>query len=137
MRELAESVYLQQRDRRRQPSEDGSTEADGTPSAEEENGKDKDVVEEELSPVPITTSTVELEIILNDGESGIQVWILFRSDQTVRDIRDRIAWFRPEDKKDYYLKSDTGVEYRDLDTTVHRITSGSFGSKILHQLYST
>ncbi|KAL0667000.1 hypothetical protein Bca4012_029704 [Brassica carinata] len=102
-----------------------------------ENGKDKDVVEEELSPVPITTSTVELEIILNDGESGIQVWILFRSDQTVRDIRDRIAWFRPEDKKDYYLKSDTGVEYRDLDTTVHRITSGSFGSKILHQLYST
>ncbi|KAH0883227.1 hypothetical protein HID58_059323 [Brassica napus] len=87
-----------------------------------ENGKDKDVVEEELSPVPITTSTV---------------WILFRSDQTVRDIRDRIAWFRPEDKKDYYLKSDTGVEYRDLDTTVHRITSGSFGSKILHQLYST
>lgn len=35
MRELAESVYLQQRDRRRQPSEDGSTEADGTPSAEE------------------------------------------------------------------------------------------------------
>ena len=35
MRELAESVYLQQRDRGRQPSEDGSTEADGTPSAEE------------------------------------------------------------------------------------------------------
>lgn len=35
MRELAESVYLQQRDRRRQPSEDGTTEADDTPSAEE------------------------------------------------------------------------------------------------------
>lgn len=106
---------------------------------EQENVKDKDV-EEELSPAPITTtttSTVELEIILDDGESGVQVWILFRSDQTVRDIRNRIAWFRPEDKKDYYLKSDTGVEYRDLDTTVHRITSGSFGSKILHQLYST
>ena len=105
----------------------------------QENVKDKDV-EEEFSPVPITTTTtttVELEIVLNDGESGVQVWILFRSDQTVRDIRDRIAWFRPEDKKDYYLKSDTGVEYRDLDTTVHRITSGSFGSKILHQLYST
>ncbi|KAG2289233.1 hypothetical protein Bca52824_048837 [Brassica carinata] len=61
----------------------------------------------------------------------------FRSDQTVRDIHNRIAWFRPEDKKDYYLKSDTGVEYRDLDTAVHSITSGSRGSTILHQMYST
>ncbi|RID61990.1 hypothetical protein BRARA_E01093 [Brassica rapa] len=104
-----------------------------------ENVKDEDV-EEELSPAPITTtttSTVELEIILDDGESGVQVWIIFRSDQTVRDIRNRIAWFRPEDKRDYYLKSDTGVEYRDLDTTVHSITSGSRGSTILHQMYST
>lgn len=106
---------------------------------EQENVKDEDV-EEELSPAPITTtttSTVQLEIILDDGESGVQVWIIFRSDQTVRDIRNRIAWFRPEDKRDYYLKSDTGVEYRDLDTTVHSITSGSRGSTILHQMYST
>ena len=76
---------------------------------EQENVKDEDV-EEELSPAPITTtttSTVQLEIILDDGESGVQVWIIFRSDQTVRDIRNRIAWFRPEDKKEYYLKSDT------------------------------
>ncbi|WZY92576.1 hypothetical protein YC2023_064905 [Brassica napus] len=104
-----------------------------------ENVKDEDV-EEELSPAPITTtttSTVELEIILDDGESGVQVWIIFRSDQTVRDIRNRIAWFRPEDKRDYYLKSDTGVEYRDLDTTVHSITSGCRGSTILNQMYST
>ncbi|CDY17124.1 BnaA05g10640D [Brassica napus] len=108
-------------------------------SQADENVKDKDV-EEELSPAPITTtttSTVELEIILDNGESGVQVWILFRSDQTVRDIRNRIAWFRPEDKRDYYLKSDTGVEYRDLDTAVHSITSGSRGSTILHQMYST
>ncbi|XP_018514771.1 uncharacterized protein LOC103867581 isoform X3 [Brassica rapa] len=108
-------------------------------SLADENVKDEDV-EEELSPAPITTtttSTVELEIILDDGESGVQVWIIFRSDQTVRDIRNRIAWFRPEDKRDYYLKSDTGVEYRDLDTTVHSITSGSRGSTILHQMYST
>ncbi|KAF3555888.1 hypothetical protein F2Q69_00011417 [Brassica cretica] len=105
-------------------------------SQADENVKDKDV-EEELSPAPITTTTVELEVILDDGESGVQVWIFFRSDQTVRDIRNRIAWFRPADKRDYYLKSDTGVEYRDLDTAVHSITSGSRGSTILHQMYST
>lgn len=108
---------------------------------EQENVKDKDVEEDlgtELSPVPITTTTtIELEIILDVGGSGIQVWIPFRSDQTVRDIRKRIDWFRPNDKRDYYLKSDTGVEYRDLDTTVHIITSGSRGSTILHQLCSS
>ena len=83
-----------------------------------------------------TVESIMITISLADT-SGASLELPFRSDQTVRDIRDRIAWFRPEDKKDYYLKSDTGVEYRDLDTTVHRITSGSFGSKILHQLYST
>ncbi|KAG2327787.1 hypothetical protein Bca52824_010515 [Brassica carinata] len=102
----------------------------------DENVKDQDV-EEELSAVPITTTTIELEIILHDGESGTQVWILVRSDQTVRDIHNRVDAFRPDDNRDYYLKSDTGVEYRDLDTTVHSITSGSRGSTILHQLYSS
>ncbi|CAH8389284.1 unnamed protein product [Eruca vesicaria subsp. sativa] len=103
----------------------------------DDNVKDKDV-EEGLSSVPITTTTtIELKINLAIGESGTPVWILFRSDQTVRDIRKRIAWFRPEDEREYYLKSDTGVEYRDLDTTVHSITSGSRGSTTLHQTYST
>lgn len=73
---------------------------------EQENVKDKDV-EEELSPVPITITTVELEVILDDGESGVQVWVLFRTCQTARDIRNTNEWFKPEDKRDYYLKSDT------------------------------
>ncbi|KAJ4891509.1 Ubiquitin-associated (UBA) protein [Raphanus sativus] len=105
-----------------------------------ENVKDKDVEEDlgtELSPVPITTTLVGLEIILDDCGSGTHVWILVRLDHTVRDIRNKIAVFRPEDKRDYYLKSDTGVEYRDLDTTVHRITSDSRGSTILYQLFSS
>ncbi|KAF8092582.1 hypothetical protein N665_0411s0041 [Sinapis alba] len=122
------------------PTETGAVPEDAS-SQVVENVKDKDVEEDlgtELSPVPITTTTtIELEIILDVGGSGIQVWIPFRSDQTVRDIRKRIDWFRPNDKRDYYLKSDTGVEYRDLDTTVHIITSGSRGSTILHQLYSS
>lgn len=107
---------------------------------EQENVKDKDVEEDlgtELSPVPVTTTLVELEIILDDGGSGTQVWILIRSDQTVRDVRNKIGVFRPEDERDYYLKSDTGVEYRDLDTTVRSITSGSCGSTTLHQMYSS
>ncbi|KAG2327789.1 hypothetical protein Bca52824_010517 [Brassica carinata] len=106
------------------------------PGVEESSQVDEDLGME-LSAVPITTTTIELEIILDDGESGTPVWIFARSDQTVRDVRNRIDAFRPDGKRDYYLKSDTGVEYRDLDTTVHSITSGSRGSTILHQLYSS
>ncbi|KAJ4891508.1 ubiquitin-associated (UBA)/TS-N domain-containing protein-related [Raphanus sativus] len=109
-------------------------------SQADENVKDRDVEGDlgtGLSPVPVTTTLVELEIILDDGGSGSEVWILVRSDQTVRDVRNKIGVFRPEDERDYYLKSNTGVEYRDLDTTVHSITSGSCGSTTLHQMYSS
>ncbi|XP_024004121.1 uncharacterized protein LOC18027605 [Eutrema salsugineum] len=105
---------------------------------EVENLKDNGVEEDsstEITHVPITTT---IEIWMADGGSGTQAWIPFRSDQTVRDIRNSVEALSPAaNNRDYYFKSDTGVEYKDLNTTVHTITSGSRGSTTLHQLYYT
>ncbi|ESQ51891.1 hypothetical protein EUTSA_v10017728mg [Eutrema salsugineum] len=79
-----------------------------------------------------------ISYFFENGSSQMGAWIPFRSDQTVRDIRNSVEALSPAaNNRDYYFKSDTGVEYKDLNTTVHTITSGSRGSTTLHQLYYT
>ncbi|ESQ51893.1 hypothetical protein EUTSA_v10017579mg, partial [Eutrema salsugineum] len=80
---------------------------------------------------PTAPTTITVSIVLADDGSGASIDLPFRSNQTVRDIRNAIDERTPENDRDYYLQSMTGVEYKDMDTTVHRINQG--GSTILLQ----
>ncbi|XP_020873260.1 uncharacterized protein LOC9298937 isoform X1 [Arabidopsis lyrata subsp. lyrata] len=66
-------------------------------------------------------STITITIILANGRL---VNIPFRSNQTVRDIRDAIDELTPDDDKDYFLRSGAEVDYMDPDITVHEISTG-------------
>lgn len=82
---------------------------------------------------PITTA-ITFQVVLADGGNGAEVDMTFRSDQTLRDIRNTIAEFRPDDNRNYYLTSVDGEIYDDLNTTVQRISSR--GSTVLIQVFS-
>ncbi|XP_010413919.1 PREDICTED: uncharacterized protein LOC104700152 [Camelina sativa] len=75
-------------------------------------------------------TTITITIILADGRS---VNIPFRSNQTVRDIRDAIDELTPSNDKDYFLQSMAGVDYMDSNITVHEISAGR--STTLLQIY--
>lgn len=75
-------------------------------------------------------STITITIILANGRL---VNIPFRSNQTVRDIRDAIDELTPDDDKDYFLRSGAEVDYKDPDITVHEISTG--GDTTLLQIY--
>lgn len=66
--------------------------------------------------------TITIEIIFSDFTA---VEIPFRPDQTVRDIRNAIEVRRPDISGDYYFFSKGAVEYRDLNTSVHKISKDS------------
>lgn len=76
-------------------------------------------------------TTITITIVLADGGS---VNIPFRSNQTVRDIRDAIDELTPYNDRDYFLQSMTGVDYMDSNITVHEISTG--GSTTLLQIYT-
>ncbi|KAG7638296.1 putative UBA-like superfamily protein [Arabidopsis thaliana] len=67
-------------------------------------------------------TTITLTILLANTRS---VNIPFRSNQTVRDIRDAIDELTPDYEKDYILQSMAEVVYMDPDITVHEISTGS------------
>ncbi|XP_010469519.1 PREDICTED: uncharacterized protein LOC104749564 [Camelina sativa] len=75
-------------------------------------------------------TTITITIILADGRS---VNIPFRSNQTVRDIRDAIDELTPGSDRNYSLQSMAGVDYMDSNITVHEISAGR--STTLLQIY--
>ncbi|CAL9235334.1 unnamed protein product, partial [Arabidopsis halleri] len=74
-------------------------------------------------------TTITISIVLADGRL---VNIPFRSNQTVRDIRDAIDELTPDYDKDYILQSGAEVDYMDPDITVHEISTGD---TTLFQMY--
>ncbi|KAG7568546.1 UBA-like superfamily [Arabidopsis thaliana x Arabidopsis arenosa] len=90
--------------------------------------QDRKSVGHEAAPTTIT-----LTIYLTDGGSVIPVDIPFRSDQTVRDIRNAIDERTPDNDRDYYLQSVGGEDdCRDMNATVGKICKSGFTT--LHQV---
>ncbi|KAL0722213.1 hypothetical protein Bca4012_036812 [Brassica carinata] len=58
--------------------------------------------------------------------SGTSLELPFRSDQTVRDIRNAIDQRYPDIDRGYVLRSMDGVDYMDWNITVHRVTAGGY-----------
>ncbi|KFK31092.1 hypothetical protein AALP_AA6G067100 [Arabis alpina] len=78
----------------------------------------------ETGPDPLASQEmITLQVTLSDVRNGTEESMTFRSDQTVRDIRNRIQELRPDCNKDYFLMSVEGEIYDDLNTTVQRIHS--------------
>ncbi|CAN8285230.1 unnamed protein product [Cochlearia groenlandica] len=86
-----------------------------------------------LGPKTAQTTTITLTIILADGGSGTEVELPFRSDQTVRDIREAIEERTSNNDGNYVLQSRLGDEYRDLTTTVLKLNTA--GSTTLIQIF--
>ncbi|VVB07315.1 unnamed protein product [Arabis nemorensis] len=82
--------------------------------------KDRVIVGSRAGPV---ITEITLQVLLPDGRNGKEEFMTFRSDQTVRDIRNRIQELRPDCNRDYYLTSVEGEIYNALNTTVQRIHS--------------
>ncbi|CAE6026420.1 unnamed protein product [Arabidopsis arenosa] len=90
--------------------------------------QDRTSVGHEAAPTTIT-----LTIYLTDGGSVMPVDIPFRSDQTVRDIRNAIDERTPDNDRDYYLQSVGGEDdCRDMNATVGKICKSGFTT--LHQV---
>lgn len=90
--------------------------------------QDRTSVEHQVAPTTIT-----LTIYLHDGGSVIPVDIPFRSDQTVRDIRNAIDERTPDNDRDYYLQSVGGEDdCKDMNATVGKICKSGFTT--LHQV---
>ncbi|KAG7638298.1 UBA-like superfamily [Arabidopsis thaliana x Arabidopsis arenosa] len=79
-------------------------------------------------------TTITLTIYLDDGGSVTPVYIPFRSDQTVRDIRNAIDELTPANNRYYDLRSVGGEDdCRDMNATVGKICKS--GSTTLHQVF--
>lgn len=76
-----------------------------------------------------STETITVTIVLAKEES---VELSFRSDQTVRDIRNAIDERTPDNNRDYYLQT-MDADCRDLNATVGKILKGD--SKSLYQIF--
>ncbi|KAF8092577.1 hypothetical protein N665_0411s0036 [Sinapis alba] len=82
--------------------------------------RDRTTVETQTAP-----STIMITIRLADT-SGPSLELPFRSNQTVRDIRNAIDQRYPENDRGYNLQSIDGVDYMDWNITVHRVSTGGY-----------
>nr|VDD06810.1 unnamed protein product [Brassica oleracea] len=80
-------------------------------------------------------STITLTINLADT-SGASLELPFRSNQTLRDIRNAIDQRYPDNDRGYVLQSGDGVDYMDWNITVYRVSTLTRGdSTTLLQIY--
>ncbi|XP_013637642.1 PREDICTED: uncharacterized protein LOC106343062 [Brassica oleracea var. oleracea] len=70
-----------------------------------------------------TVESIMITISLADT-SGASLELPFRSDQTVRDIRNAIDQRYPNNDRGYVLESGDGLRYMDWNVTVYRVTRG-------------
>ncbi|RID51638.1 hypothetical protein BRARA_H02288 [Brassica rapa] len=67
-------------------------------------------------------STILISIRLADG-IGTTLELPFRSNQTIRDIRNAIDQRYPDNDRGYILQSGDGVDYMDWNVTVYRVST--------------
>ncbi|KAF2567290.1 hypothetical protein F2Q68_00024602 [Brassica cretica] len=87
---------------------------------------------EEGSSTETVPDPIMITISLADT-SGASLELPFRSDQTVRDIRNAIDQRYPNNDRGYFLESGDGLRYMDWNVTVYRVTRGD--STTLLQIY--